>query len=414
MRGIDKRVQTVRYLAICFIAIVGFATIVGSGGGSGDIIPPFTMTDSIAVADLNGDALTDIVTANRYIAGPPPHPGHLSVIFQDSTTPGNFYHNANYAIGSDPQSVAVGDLNNDGHTDLVGANYYDATISVLLQDTAVPGTFLPAFELPSGAYPQGIAIEDLNSDNLNDIAVAGNYISLLFNDPANPGSFYTSGTVNVTVTSIAIADIDGDGRLDIAATSCDPQVVRIILQDALPTPPGQFSTITNYSAGYQPFDIDIADLDNDNRNDLAIANLGTPDNPTTASLSVLIQQHAPEPAGLFQSAQQYKTDSRSNAVMIGDLNNDNRPDIAVSNSGRLGSDYITSGSVSVLLQTMTAGTFSPAYNYQVDSQQLDVAIADLNGDGLNDIAIADSDGARIRFQDDGSVGSFTTTILIPN
>ena len=377
-----------------------------AGCSRSNVIPAFTITEAIAVADLNRDGFPDIVTAGSYVADSPPHPGHLAVILQDRENPGKFTDEGTYSIGSDPQCVAAGDLNQDGYTDLVGANYNDGTISLLMQNPAAPGTFIPSGELPTGLYQYDVMTGDLNGDGLADIAVAGTYGVLFFNDPLNPGNF-TETFIDTYIYSFAIGDIDGDGRMDLAAIA-DGDVV-IMLQSPFPTDPGQFTSVRTYSAGEHPNHVVIRDLDGDGRNDLAVANHGPGDRPPAESLSILIQSHVPEQPGLFLPARHYQADGVCYRLAIGDLNNDNRLDIVTANGG---SFY--GGTVSVLLQSAESGVFLPAVNYGEEGQQLDVAIGDLNNDGFNDIAVADADGARVRFQDPDLPGTFLKTILIPN
>ena len=167
------------------------------------------------------------------------------------------------------------------------------------------------------------------------------------------------------------------------------------------TPSGAQST-TNFHISRST----MADVNADGLLDLAIANLGPPDNAATASVSVLLNNSASP--GSFVAATNYATDYRSESVAVGDLNGDGKADLAVANAGAIGN----TGSVSVLFQNPGApGAFLPAVNRPGTSQPLGVAIADLNGDSLLDIALAD-DGVRILFQIPGRPGNFQSAILV--
>lgn len=386
-------------IAICIVLALG-----ACGSDDSRVIPPFTLTFSVAAGDLNGDGRPDLASANTFIAGPPPHPGHVSVILQSQSSSGAFGGARNLDVGSDTAMVSLGDLNGDNLMDLVASNDTSASISILFQNSSSPGTFLAAQNHGVGAHPAGVAIGDLNGDGHLDIAVADSGLSILFQNAAVPGTFFSPIRLGFSCSSVGIGDINGDGRADLVATATNAGHVSILLQS--PAGTGSFLPPQTVAAGFQPFDVAIADLNADGRLDLVIANLGTPDNSATASLSVILNNLASP--GSFLAATNYATGERSESVSIGDLNGDGNPDIAVANAGGFGN----TGSVSVVFQNPGApGAFLPAVNRPGTSQPLGVAIADLNGDNLLDIALAD-DGVRILFQIPGHPGAFQSPILI--
>jgi hypothetical protein len=136
---------------------------------------------------------------------------------------------------------------------------------------------------------------------------------------------------------------------------------------------------------------------------------------STASLSVLLQD--PAVTGSFLLATDYKTDLGSVLVVVADLNGDGKPDIAVANSGGLSGPCPPtcnlSGSVSVLLQDPAVpGHFAAATNYTSADQVLSVAFADINGDHKPDLVIANGGGVVIRLQDPSTPGVFLAPVAI--
>ena len=387
-------------IVICVVLALGACS-------NNDVIPPFTITWSVAAGDLDGDGRPDLASANIFIAGPPPHPGHVSVILHSQSSPGAFGGAMNLDVGSDTVMVSIGDLNGDNLMDLVAANDTSANISILYQNSSSPGTFLAAQNHGVSAHPDGVAIGDLNGDGHLDIAVADSGLSVLFQNAGVPGTFFPPIRLGISCSSVGIGDLNGDGRADLVATATNAGHVSILLQS--PAGAGAFLPPQTVAAGFQPINVAIADLNADGRLDLAIANLGTPDNPATASLSVLLNNSASP--GSFLAAANYATGERSESVAVGDLNGDGKADLAVANAGSFGDPH---GSVSVFFQNPAApGTFLPAVNRPGTSGPLGVVIADLNEDTLLDIALAD-EGVRILFQIPGQPGTFQSPILVGN
>lgn len=283
---LNRRTDAVSSTRLLFVTLVGLTL---SACGSDDFAR-FTLAYSVAAGDLNGDGRPDLASGTTFIAAPPPHPGHVSVMLQSQASPGSFGTATRLAAGSDTVEVAIGDLNDDDLMDVVTANFSSATISVFLQNASSPGTFQPATHLGVGAHPEGVAIGDLNGDGHPDLAVADSGLSILLQDIAAPGTFSSRTSLGVNCSSVAIGDLNADGRPDLVATAPNPGYVSIHLQDS--TTAGNFLTPQRVAAGLQPIDVAIADLNGDGFPDFAVANYGAPDNPATASLSVFLNDVA--------------------------------------------------------------------------------------------------------------------------
>jgi hypothetical protein len=371
---------------------------------------------SVAVADLNGDGLQDVVAVYAHVAGAAPHPGSVAVYLQDPQNPGHFLPPSSYAVGNDPASVAVADLDGDGRPDIVTANAIlstngagDSSVSVLLQDAAQSGHYLPAVSYATGPDPLSVAIGDLNGDGKPDLAIADSSgISVLFQDAS--GKFFPKITIptDAGCTSVAIADIDSDGIPDLLAT--DAVSVLLLLQAT--GGDGRFGAPVRYGAGQQPHHAVVGDLNGDGRPDIAVANIGSPSDLRAASVSVLLQD--PARAGTFLPAVNYATQADTTAVAIADLDGDEWEDLAVANSGTLGGPCpptcnIVDTGVSVLSQDGTAaGHFRTAVNYAAKGNDFvtGLAIADVNGDGREDLIVVQAGGVFIRMQDPLHPGQF--------
>jgi len=194
---------------------------------SPELIASLPGVSALVAGDIDGNGRVDICVATS---------NGIFVLIQSASVPGSFLPAVGYVAGSQPIAIAFGELNGDGRPDLAVANYGspDGSIygsaSILLQDPAVPGKYLPATNYATGHRSDSIAIGDLNRDGKPDLAVAnsstlspgpnGN-VSLLFQDPANTGSFLPS--VNLPEIfqplSVSIGDLNGDGGADIAVAA---------------------------------------------------------------------------------------------------------------------------------------------------------------------------------------------------
>jgi hypothetical protein len=129
--------------------------------------PGIVGSNLIAIADVNGDGLNDLVITDPGPVGSPPT---VNILLQDPKNPGQFLSPVSYALPPDnlPLSIVVADVNGDGHPDIVIGSA--TAVSVLLQDAAAPGTFLAASNYPVINATE-IAVADATGDGLVDIIV---------------------------------------------------------------------------------------------------------------------------------------------------------------------------------------------------------------------------------------------------
>jgi hypothetical protein len=358
--------------------------------------PPGWYTETVAVADLDGDGRPDVLSATTVFTDVF-LPGYLTVRRQSTLTAGAFDAPLRTTTCLDPEAVAVGDVDGDGRPDVAvacgAASGATHEVVVHLQVTSQPVTFGPPASLATGAaVPTSIRLADLDGDGRLDLVVGvstGIALLVFFQAPAPaaPGSFAPTPAaieVGAAPLGVAAADLTGAGRLDLVATTTAGRAV-VLLHGATP---GTFLPGVPYPAGVRPVAVEVADLDGDGHPDVLLAD-------ANGALLVMTQRAG---GGVLDPVVAYGTrDDPSVALSVADLDGDGRLDVAVASAGPPGQP----GSVAVFHQAADpapAGTLLAPTLYTGYYGPLAVVAADLDGDGLPDLAIADG-LASIRFQD---------------
>jgi FG-GAP-like repeat/PASTA domain len=298
---------------------------------------------SVAIGDVSSDGKPDIVTVN-------PDANTVSVLLNRGN--GSFRSHVDYATGREPGDVAVGDLNGDGNADVITANTKGNNISVFLGEG--DGSIEARVDYPIGLSPLSVAIADLNMDTALDIAVvtqadgaANGFVWVLLN--RLDGSFqprvrYSGGP---GASSLAIGDLNADGKPDLVTARHTSWADRASV--FLNNGDGSFKHRRSYGpqdhgTAYAFESIAIGDLNGDGRPDLATAG-----EFCGSCISVLVNTGG----GSFQAVFNYETgldDGVSpKSIAIADVNGDRRADVVT--AGTRGYEVKSPGGVSVRLAT---------------------------------------------------------------
>ena len=272
----------------------------------------------------------------------------------------------NFATGSNPFSVAVGDFNGDGKQDLAVGNAISDTVSIFLGDGA--GSFSAATDFGTDTTPFSVAVGDFNGDGRQDLALPNyhsNNVSILLGNGAGSFSAATNFGAGTAPSSVAVGDFNGDDKQDLAVANFDSSNVSILLGNGA----GSFTAATNFGAGTGPVAVAVGDFNGDDKQDLAVANFDS------SNVSILLG----DGVGSFSAATDFVTGTSPSSVAAGDFNDDGKQDLAVAN--------FHSNNVSIFLGN-GAGSFSAATNFGAGNGPRPVAVGDFNGDGKQDLAVA--------------------------
>ena len=347
-------------------------------GGAPSVSPGDTL-----VVDVHGN--TPAVTHLTANSGSVSVPGFAPVSFSEIEVikflnlPARFvpssspYGSAtNYSAHTSPRSVVLSDVNGDGIPDLLVANYGSHDISVMLG--VGDGTFLPAVNFDAGGnHPIAIAVADFNHDNKPDLAVANvgsNNVGILLGNGDGTFQPATKLAVGKSPASLKIADVNGDGAFDILTANSGSSNFSVLLGQGN----GSFNAATNFKTAFtSPRDLVIGDFNNDGKQDIVVA--------STTGLSYF----KGDGSGTFATAPvKIGTGASIASIAAGDFNGDGNLDLVVTNSG--------SRFISVLLGNGSAAgaQFKPALRVQSALGYQSVVVQDFDGDGIPDIALANS------------------------
>jgi hypothetical protein len=288
---------------------------------------------AIAVADVNGDGKLDIVTANG-------NNDTIGVLLGHGD--GTFAAEVQYTSGpanSLPNAIAVGDVNGDGKPDVVTANYMSGTFSVLVGHG--DGTFTLAVQDACGSYPSAphsVAVADVNGDGHPDLAIANynnNAVAIVIN--RGDGTFDTEieHATHSGPISVAVVDVNGDGKPDIVtANNGGGGTVSVLIGHG----DGTFAAHVDYTTGANnAVSIAADDVNGDGWPDLVTANY-----ESGGMTSVLINHGD----GTFAAAVTYATATDPFSVAIADVNGDGTPDLVTANVDASGTVSVLLGTCS--------------------------------------------------------------------
>ncbi|MGC2329378.1 MAG: VCBS repeat-containing protein [Candidatus Sulfotelmatobacter sp.] len=359
------------------------------------------------VADFNGDGLLDVVESDD----------QYNLVYLQGYGDGTFRAAPSYDLPNSFQaygytfSVAAGDFNGDGIPDVVVGEAQDnGSTGVVVYLSKGDGTFYPGVSYGNSSQMRFVAVADFNGDGKLDIAATDAQAGLVqiflgngdgtFNLAA---AYPTDSGENPNPQNVVTGDFNHDGNIDLAIANANTGSVGVLLGNG----DGTFAAAASYpTTNYFPYTIATADVNGDGFLDLAVTAYS--DGPP--AIGILLANN--DKSGTFQPVSYYNVDGEPDYVAFGDLNGDGKLDMAVT----LYAGITYPGTIEIALGNGD-GTFKTGVDYAssalagglADTEPADIQMLDLNGDGNLDLVYINSQAGTVAV----ALGNGDGTIAAP-
>ena len=298
----------------------------------------------------------------------------------------SFQPQVELVAGTEPLGVAIADLDSDGMKDLVASIHEEDILAVFRQ---VEGPALVQFaariELPAGLHPQEVAVADFDGDGRIDVAAAdsgrgGGGTLSVFKNTSSPGTISIAPRIHFAVDTarrLAVGDLDLDGKIDIVVSSNSPRQF-VVFRNESTAGSLAFSQSAVLSAPNHPNDLELVDLDGDRLRDLVAPTdkegiLSVYPNTSTVG-NISFGPRADFPAG-----------NDPDGPVVAQFDGTGPLDVVVTN--------IFSDTVSLLINRSTPGNlaFDPPLVFPAGAEPREPGLGDMDGDGLPDVVVQNVD-----------------------
>jgi hypothetical protein len=290
----------------------------------------------VAAGDIDGDGLPDVMVADQSssISGI----SRVSVFRNKSIAGSmTFAPKIDLTTGIRTKGIALGDLNKDGKTDIAATNTGSNTVSVFI-NTSTPGvvSFAARMDFATGVSPQSVILTDLDGDGLLEVVVNNVFdassISVLKNSSTGPANTTFLPAQNIQLLYggdgfLTTGDLNGDGKPELVTTNAYSSNTLSILKNTSTVGTISFAAEQSFSTVIEPMFVAINDLDGDGKPDLALTS------GTYGSSLAVYKNNSTAGNILFDPYMAYAFPGNAFfGLVLGDIDGDHKPDVVVSNT----------------------------------------------------------------------------------
>lgn len=385
-------------LAVLLAPTVLIGLFAVANHGIAEKLCPFTVGDDthgIASGDFNGDGLADVAVGSGPIPIPPVTDVPKISIFLGSSTGAPAIAAGSILTTDEVQSLSVGDMNEDGNLDLIALvgppNDRPNAIRIL------PGDGLGGFSL-GDKFPitrAGIEVGDFDGDGHLDLAGGG--IAVLFGDGTGH-----MGPEQIIVTrnffDVFAGDLNGDGRSDIVSIPDDPNATTRPLLVFLGNADRTFTELPPQPTDYGLFAGALGDMNEDGHLDV-VASASGPVLGTTPNVATFLGNGD----GTFVTTSAPAAHGGPSMARLGDVDGDGHLDVVTFRADAT-LTFCAPGTLLYFHHGSGNGALADGVPTGWVTNQADMTLCDMNGDGFADAALPSCGAFTVRPGTPGGIG----------